>query len=203
MDIQEEFDFAARLIHRTAIRIIEKSRLTGADKGDIQQDLWLELLTRLPKYQVHRGHPRAFITLVLKNHAASILKAMTAAKRARGVPIRSLNKVISDDSDDPQELHETISVDDYLRLTRGPVRTEEERLDLALDVREFIAKLPPSDRVVCLLLIERDVTDIAGVIGIPRSTLRDLISRLRSTTEGLGMDDHRRCARRVRPKSDR
>ena len=66
-----------------------------------------------------------------------------------------------------------------MRLTCGTVRTEEDRRDLALDVRKVVAKLPPHDRVVCLLLIDRDVCDIANVIGLSRSTLRDLIKKLR------------------------
>jgi len=203
MDVHEELSFAARLIRKTAARMIGRTGLTGADLTDLQQDLWLELLTRLPKYQANRGHPRAFITLVVKNHAASIIKARSAAKRARGIPIRSLDEEIFDDTGDSQDMHETISVDDYLRLTRGSIRTEEERRDLAFDVRALFAKLPPHDRVVCMLLIDRDVTDIAGVVGIPRSTLRDLISRVRGATDGHGLDDYRQCARRERQGSDR
>lgn len=168
--------------------MVGKTGLLPDDIPDLQQDLWLELLSRLPSYRPERGGPRAFITLVVKNGAASILKARTAAKRGRGRPCLSLNREYVDDDGGSVELHETISADDYLRRTRGTVRSEEERRDLAHDVRNVINELPPIDRVVCLLLIDQDARGVARVVGMPRSTLRDLIKRLRKISKEAGLE---------------
>lgn len=179
MNIHDELDFASRIIRRIATRMIGKTGLVEADIPDLQQDLWLELLSRVPNFRADRGSPRAFITLVVRNKRASILTERMAAKRGNGVPCLSLDFEQEDDDGVPVAFHETISVDDYLQRTRGTIRSEKDRRDLALDVRKVVAKLPSHDRVVCLLLIDRDVCDIAKVIGLPRSTLRDLIKKLR------------------------
>ncbi len=190
MELQDDLAFASRLIHRVAGRMVGKTGLLPDDIQDLQQDLWLELLTRIPNYRPERGGPRAFITLVVKNGAASILKTRAAAKRGKGRPCLSLNREHEDEEGGSVEIHETISADDYLRRTRGTVRSEEDRRDLALDVRHSVDKLPPIDRVICLLLIDEDVCGVARVVGIPRSTLRDLIKRLRKISEEVGLEKY-------------
>jgi RNA polymerase sigma factor (sigma-70 family) len=166
-----------------ALRLVRRRGLTPDDLPDLEQDLWLDLCERLPDYRPERGHLRAFITTVVRHKAASILKARAAAKRGNGVPLRSLDEEFQDEEGYPDSLHETLSVDDYLRRTRGTVRSEEERRDLALDLRRFVGLLPPELRVVCLLLIDRNVCDLANVVGLPRSTLRDLVKQLRRLGE--------------------
>ena len=58
MDISQEHQFAARLIKAIAQRMVGTAGLLADDVPDLQQDLWLELLTRLPKYRADRGSPR-------------------------------------------------------------------------------------------------------------------------------------------------
>ncbi|HOX27264.1 MAG TPA: sigma-70 family RNA polymerase sigma factor [Candidatus Krumholzibacteria bacterium] len=181
--LEEEAGFATCLIRKMAHRMIGTAGFIEADRHDLQQDLWLDLLERFPKYRPDRGHVRAFIARVVKNKAASILAARRAAKRNGDLRMRSLDEEFDDEDGEPTERHETISVDDYLRRTRGITRSQSERQDLAIDIRRVIASLQPHEQVVCLLLIDRDVCDVANVIGLPRSTLRDLIRRLRQAQE--------------------
>lgn len=187
MESQKEFDFAARQISRVVPRLVGKAGIRYDDLPDLQQELWTDLQERFPDYRPDRGHIRAFIVRVIKNKVASILKARAAAKRGNGCPCLSLDREFEDDDGEVTKFHETISLDDYLSRTRGTVRSEEERRDLALDVRNMVNKLPPHQRVVCLLLIDRDVTDVSELMGLPRSTLRDSIKRLRQIAEKAGL----------------
>ena len=184
--------FITRLIDRVARRLVYQKGLTRDDVPDIKQDMWLDLLERLPGYRPDLGHYRAFVSRVVKNKAASILESRAASKRGNGRPCRSLSEEFEDEDGEETEFQETISVDDYLRRTRGTIRTEEERLDLAGDIRQLLDQLPAHHRVVCLLLIDRDVTDIANVVGVPRSTLRDAIKRLQRLGEKSGLKDYRK-----------
>lgn len=187
--LDEEIGFASRLIRKVVHRMIGAAGFIEADRRDLQQDLWLDLVERLPKYRSNRGHVRAFITRVVNNKVASILAARRAAKRNGDLRMSSLNEEFADEDGEPTERHETISIDDYLRRTRGITRSQSERQDLAIDIRRIIASLQPHERVVCLLLIDRDVCDVANVIGLPRSTLRDLIRRLRRAREVADYED--------------
>ena len=197
MTIQEEFDFANRVIRRIATRMIGTAGLVEADFPDLQQDLWLELLTRLPKYRAERGSPRAFITLVVRNRRASIMAERLARKRNGGKPCLSLDAEQDDAEGNPVPFHETLSVDDYLARTRGVPRTQEDIGDLGLDVRALVGSLQPRDRVVCLLLIDQDVTNVASTVGMPRRSLRDVISRFRHDAEERGLKEYFGKSRRL------
>jgi RNA polymerase sigma factor (sigma-70 family) len=190
MDALREFAFADRRIRNSTRRLVGMAGITDEDLKDLRQDIWVDLIRRLPRYRPDRGTRQAFIARVIRNRIASILKSRTAAKRGGGKPALSLNWESFDESGDPVELHESLSADHYLRLTRGVRRSEEERRDLALDVRKVVERLPPHHRVLCLLLIDHDVCNIANVVGIPRSTLRDLIKRLRSLCHDAGLADY-------------
>jgi len=170
--------------------MIGKAGLVEADFPDLQQDLWLELLSRIPDFRADRGSPRAFITLVIRNKRATIFAERLAAKRGKGKPCHSLDDEHEEDDGDTLPLHETISIDDYLARTRGLVRTQEDIRDLGLDVRALVNSLKPKDRVVCLLLIDRAVSNVAGVVGVPRRSLRDVISRLRMEALDWGLQEY-------------
>ena len=188
--LNHEQGFSARLIQRVTWKMVGKTAITKDDLEDIRHDLLEDLLKRLPNYRSERGPLRAFITLVVGNKAASILRARSAAKRGGGIPDLSLDREFEDEEGNPTEFHETISADDYIRRTRGTIRSEEERRDLALDVRKIVGKLKPHEQVVCLLLIESDVSGISTVVGKPRSTLRDLIKKLRKDAVQAGLEQY-------------
>lgn len=185
-----ESDFAARLIKNVARGMVGKTSLLADDVPDLQQDLWLHLLENIHHYCADRGHARAFITKVVKNKAASILAARAAEKRGGGSGCVSLNEEFEDDDGELSERHEAITVDDFLRLARGTIRSELARLELAMDVRKIIEQLPAHQYVICLLLIDKDQCAVANVVGLPRSTLRDLIKRLRKIARGAGLEDY-------------
>lgn len=190
MSLQREMPFVVRLIRKTAKRMVGKTGLIAADVEDLQQDLWLDMLQRLSGYRHDRGHIRAFLTHVVKNKAASILAARSAAKRGGGLRWVSLNEPFEDEDGEEVERLDAISVDDFLRLTRGTIRSEATRLELAIDVRKTVGQLPPPQRAICLLLIDENQCAVANVVGIPRSTLRDLIKRLRRIAKDAGLDDY-------------
>lgn len=190
MDALREKAFVDRRIRSFTRRLVGRAGIISDDLPDLRQEIWADLLERLPNYRAERGHLRGFLARVIRNKVASILKARVAEKRGAGTPDLSLNWEYEDGDGETVELHESLSVDQYLRRTRGTIRSEEDRRDLALDVHKIVNCLPAPQRAVCLLLIDRDVCDIANVIGIPRSTLRDLIKRLRELCDAAGLKEY-------------
>lgn len=190
MELRSEMAFTKGLIRKTARRMIGSSGIVADDVPDIQQDLWLDLLERMQKYNQDKGSVRAFVVRVVRNKSASIIRSRRAAKRRGDIGILSLNLETSDVDGESIEFQDLISVDDYLRLTRGATRTECERHDLAIDVRAIVSHLTPAQRVICLLLVDRNVCDVANVAGIPRSTLRGLIARLRLIGHDVGLEKY-------------
>lgn len=190
MYLRSEMTFTKGLIRKTARRMVGSSGIVADDVPDIQQDLWLDLLERMPRYSEDKGSVRAFVTRVVRNKSASMIRSRRTAKRRGDIGILSLNRETTDINGESIEFQDLLSVDDYLRLTRGATRTECERHDLAIDVRATVSHLPPAQRVICLLLVDRNVCDIANIVGIPRSTLRDLIARLRLIGYDVGLEKY-------------
>lgn len=190
MDALREKAFVDRRIRSLTRRLVGRAGITSDDLPDLRQEIWADLLERLPNYRAERGHLRGFMVRVVRNRLASILKARVAERRGGGKPDLSLNWEYEDGDGETVELHESLSVDEYLRLTRGARRSEEERRDLALDVRRLVDRLPPHHRAVCLLLIDHSVCGAANVVGIPRSTFRDVLSRLRLLCEEAGLEKY-------------
>lgn len=186
-----EWAFARRMINSISCRLIGRAAITIDDLEDLRQDMLCDLCERMSRYRPELGDIRTFITHVVQNKVATILKERRAEKRGGGIPNLSLDWESEDqeEDDDVADLKERYSVDDYLRLTRGPGRSVEEQLDLSFDLRRIITRLQPHEQVICLLLIDQDVSGTSSVIGIPRSTLRDLIKKLRviAKREGLGI----------------
>lgn len=186
-----EWAFAGRLINSISCRLIGKAAITIDDLEDLRQEMLCDLCERMSRYRPEMGDIQPFITHVVQNKVATILKERRAKKRGGGIPDLSLDWESEDqeEDDDVADLKERYSVDDYLRLTRGPGRSAEEQLDLGFDLRRIITRLQPHEQVICLLLIDQDVSGTSSVIGIPRSTLRDLIKKLRviAKREGLGI----------------
>ena len=186
-----EWAFAKRMIHSISYRLIGRAAITSDDLQDLRQDMLCDLCERMSRYRPELGELRTFITHVVQNKVATILKERRAKKRGGGIPNLSLDWESEDQEEDGDTVYlkERYSVDDYLRLTRVPGRTVEEQQDLIFDLRRIIACLHPHEQVVCLLLIDNDVSGTSSVINIPRSTLRDLIKKLRviAEREGLGI----------------
>lgn len=187
MELDSQMSFASRVIKHVAWWMVGKSGLTIDDFPDLKQELWLDLLQRLPSYRPDRGSLRGSIRRIVNNKAATMLEARTAAKRGGGIRFVSLNEESEDEDGVIIERHESLSADDYLRRTRGTTRSEGDRIDLALDLRTLLDRLAPSERALCLLLVDRDVCDVANILGIPRTTLRDVIKRLRVHGDAAGL----------------
>lgn len=187
MDRHQSDAYAERLIRRIARQLARRPEFRHEETADIRQTLWADLLQRLPRYRPERARLTTFIDRVTKHKAASLIEARRAAKRGNGRRHISLSFEMDDGEGGITELHETISQDHYLRWTRGAVRSEVDRLELAIDLEQAVSLLPAEDRVACLLLVEMNISDVARVLGVPRSTLYGTVYRLRRVFRDLGL----------------
>lgn len=191
MDNERDMQFAEQLIGKVAARLARLKISSFEDVDDYRQDLMADLWERFPHFDEAKGHLRAFITVVVLHREAATLAAKAAIKRGgRASRTLSLNEECKSEDGEVVERHETVSVDDYLRRTRGPARTEEARRDLAIDLRAFVAGLAPIDRAACDLLMDANPCQVARVLDMPRSTLRDRIARLERLAEEFGLREY-------------
>ena len=183
-------EYARNTIRHKARQLIGKYGLTPDDDEDLQQEMALDLLVRLPKFDPGRACLSTFIARIVERKISTIIRHRTRAKRDYRCRVYSLDERI-ENADDCSTLHDVISQGDCdLRVGRYG-RPEIERIDLRIDVSLVLAKLPPELRALARRLYTQSITEVARELRVSRSTLYETgIARLREAFEDKGLDEY-------------
>ena len=182
--------YAAGLIRFKARRLIGQAGFTASDREDIEQELMLDLLRRLPKYNPKRAQLNTFIARVVEHRIASLIEAQKAGIRDYRRCRCSLNECFEDADGRSVERVDTFDQEDYLLRTGGQSRPSEELSALAIDVAAVIEGLPHELRNLCRRLKAETVTGISRDTGVPRGTIYESIKKLREIFEDAGLKDY-------------
>ncbi len=154
---------------------VKKLFLRGVIRRDEQEDfaseLMLQLLTECRRHDQAPAPIEAMINQIVTTRIVSILRKRHAKKRAANVEPLADRDVGRD-----------------ARVGNGadPLRIVELRIDL----KAALERLRPQDREICDLLLREAVTPAARELGIPRSTLRDAIAKIRDVFRDAGLDKY-------------
>jgi RNA polymerase sigma-70 factor (ECF subfamily) len=178
------FEFG--IIKRKVRRMIGRAGFTPQDRGDLEQELLARLLQRLESFDPAQAHRKAFVTMVVEQSVANILRDKQAAKRDHR-RVTSLNVTVAAFEDGSIELAEAVGEREHnARRCRQP-RSAEELAQLISDVTEVMASLPDDLRELAEGLISQPLAAIAREWGVPRTTLGDRVRRLRRRFEDAGL----------------
>lgn len=147
----------AALIRRKAAQLAWCAGPGAADRDDIEQDLTIEVLTRLPDFDPERAGRDAFVRMVLAHAAADWLRRWN--RRPVPVPVAPTDTVPDPRAVDPAD---------------------------AAAVAEILAGLPEDLRAVTNLMPTETVAAIARALGISRSTAHRRVRELRARFEQAG-----------------
>ena len=182
--------YAVRLIKYKARQLIGKAGFTASDRDDLEQELILDLLRRLPKFNPKRAQLNTFIARVVEHKIASLIEARKAGIRDyRRCPF-SLNDRFEDEEGRSVERVDTFDQEDYLLRTGAQSRPSDELSALTIDVAAVVKTLPPELRELCRRLKAESVTEISRDTGVPRGTIYEGIKRLREIFEDAGLRDY-------------
>lgn len=180
--------YAAWLIRLKAKQLVGRAGFTQSDRPDIEQELHLDLLRRLPKLDESRAKRTTFIRHVVENRVASLLAERTAAARDYRRCTTSLDEPADGEGGScATALGDTLDGDAFLRrLGRGD-GDDAGGQDLRLDVERVLAALPEDLRALAEGLMAETASEVARRHGVAHSTLRYRIGRLREHCEGAGL----------------
>lgn len=169
----------SEMIRRKARQLVGKAGITICDAEDIEQDLQVDLLERMPKYDSSKADLCRFVKKLIRNRISKLLRERLAKKRGNGHSIMSLNEMLGASEGNDVELSETISD------PRDPDGRIAERQAI---VSEVIEHLPPELRELCELLKTLSVSEAAAILKTDRANLYRRIRCLREifSDEGLG-----------------
>ena len=182
--------YAAGLIRFKARRLVGQAGFTASDREDIEQELMLDLLRRLPKYNPKRAQLNTFIARVVEHRVASLIEAQKAGIRDYRRCRCSLNERFEDADGRSVERVDTFDQEDYRLRTGAQSRPSEELNRLAIDVATVLETLPPELRELCRRLKAETVTEISRDTGVPRGTIYESIKKLREIFKDVGLRNY-------------
>jgi RNA polymerase sigma-70 factor (ECF subfamily) len=182
---------AEKLIRRKAKELIGKAGFSRSDREDIEQELRLHVLQAIPQFDPQAGDWSAFLKTVIERTAAKLWQHSLAEMRH---PDRSesLQQLVQGEDGFLTEKANTLLEDAHTRRLGTTARSDHDRVDLVHDVATVLAKLPDDLRNLGERLQHQSVGEIARETGMPRSTLRDALKRLRAVFEEAGLDEYLR-----------
>jgi RNA polymerase sigma-70 factor, ECF subfamily len=164
-----------------------KLGLNKTDLDDMVQDIWLDLVQRLPGFDPRRSQHRTFLSRLVDHKVSNILRDRRAKRRdSRRCHSLNIPPMVGGDRD-----YAALLVDDVHSGRTGCFRRPDvEPADLAADIANIMAKMPAELRDLCRRLQSQSLTAIAREVGIPRTTLQESIKKIRRYFEDAGMRDY-------------
>lgn len=186
----------SRNIRIRAARLARSGAVPGLDVDDIEQELRLDLIRRVQKFDPTKSSFDTFADRVVANQIATLASA-TRAMRAERV-MQSLHVHVGEDEADggltlSDVLPETAAIDpvDEFALSHGA--------GLRGDVAKLLGALCPSSRRVAIALSHLSVAEAARALGVHRSTIYARLAIIRRTAQSLGLDEYFEAAPTVWP----
>lgn len=183
-------DYAVQLIRYKARQLARTEGFTAQDLEDICQDLLVDLLERLPKFDPTRATYRTFVDRVVNHRIANLLRHRRREKRTPRREVCSLNEYLEDEEGQPIQRVEILLVEEADRRLGRKTRTDQEMAELALDVPAALQCLSDNLRRLCEFLKTGSITEASRAMGIPRATLQDHRKKLREFLEAVGLQDY-------------
>ncbi|HOC94357.1 MAG TPA: sigma-70 family RNA polymerase sigma factor [bacterium] len=187
-ETSEQFDeYEITLIRIKSKSVVGKAGFLPDDMEDIMQDIIVDLLERLPKYNPDKSSRHTFIDDLANNKIARMLCDKSAAKRHYSLAPATLDmvdgKVHGDDAEPVSEKNEICS--DTSRTL-----SDFEIIELRQDIVRALKKLPPKLRDICVMLMQKNICAVAAETGIPKATLIDHIKKIRNYFEISGLEKY-------------
>lgn len=173
-------DFTPYLLQQTAMRasLLQSSLgFTADDWDDLRQDLALDCLRRLPRFDGSRGNWRGFVHGVVRNHACVLA--------ARHIHRRQFQPLESDDSDTLNGKAHDACAEDFRPF-----------LELGLDTQRVLNGLPDDLQRIARYLAEMPISGVRRKTGLTLAQLNHRIRRLRAAFIAAGFAPCRRGAAR-------
>jgi len=179
-------DHAATVIFFKARQLKGRAGWTRSDREDIEQDLRIDLLRRLPRFDPARGTRRSFVRHVVEKRVCTLLEGRKAAMRdyrRHG----SLDEEVEDGEGGSESRGDTLDAAECRERLGLPVPDEETALNLRLDLEAALRSLPPLLRDLSDRLRTATPSELARASGVPRTTLLERMGRIRAHLERAGL----------------
>ena len=174
-------EYARTLIRVKARQIVCRPGFSRSDTGDVEQDLYLHLLSQAQQFDPTRGSINTFIARVVDSAVAMLVRERRRNKRAPalGVVVQSVEVMVDQPDGPPAPLGATLSQADAERRTGGDSMSNTEMFELVEDVAHLIDALPPELQAVCRARMDRNRSETERDLGHSRRSLDTAMELIR------------------------
>lgn len=182
--------YVANLIRRKARQLVGHYGFRTTDREDIEEDLTVDLLRRMPNYDASRSGFRTFATRVVEHAVARMAEYRTAAVRDCRLEVRSLQETIA--AGDGEQLPvEDLPHEDASLVQRGHGSgSSPEEQDLRIDLDRALGRLTMEQRELCLQLMTSTISEIASAKGMSRARLYEIRREIQAVFEQAGLREY-------------
>ena len=170
--------YAGKVITYHARQLSRSPGFRAAEQLDLEQDLWLDLIARMPRYDPAKASVNTFIARIVENKCVSMVRHRRAAKRHPGRVEASLNDHVKDCDGRVVDRHQT---------TPEASNTPQRHRDLERDVADVLARLSPVHGDVARLLASGTINSAAKELGISRRIVQRTTEELRAAFGDAGL----------------
>ncbi len=189
-------EYAIRLIRHKARQLVGRAGFVEADRQDIEQELVVDLLRRLPHFDAARAKRETFITRIVEHQVATLIETQKAGIRDYRRRAGSLDERREDRDEDAgnsaSDLPPVLDQKEYRREVLAAARRGGDLLALRADLARVLAELPAELRKLVEDLHTATASEIARKRCIPRGTLYEAIAKLRNRFDTAGLHDYLR-----------
>jgi len=184
-------EYAARVIRHKARHLVGTAGFTESDRDDLEQEMMLDVITRLPKFDANKGTPKTFVARIIERKISKLIRHRTSDMRDYHREAFSLNESIEDGDGGSIERGDLVSRESIDPVVATHSRTGADEMALLLDLKTVLAGLPDHLRRLCeVLKTGTTISDAARELGVPRTTLHDHVTKLRSLFEDAGLREY-------------
>jgi len=183
--------YAVKLIRTKSRQLCKQPDFSLNDRLDIEQELMIELAERLPTFDPDRASEEAFITWVVLQRIADLIRSQRTKKRRADVEATSLNDLVhTSESGSKEEKWATLDYEIFQEFAGSDSKSHNERIDLEIDLGRVMKDLPEELSRLCELLSKYSISETARRLCISRTSLYKSIHELRDAFEKAGMRDY-------------
>jgi RNA polymerase sigma factor (sigma-70 family) len=175
-------------VRKKVRQIVGQAGFTTQDRDDLEQEMACRLLLCWKSFDPHKGPPGALLKTAGSRIVAKLLRAQRARKRDRRLT-RSLQVLAPSEDMALVELAQTISQREQDARLRQRSRTDQESAELAQDLHDILARLPPRLQALAELLKEKSRSAAARALELSPAKARLLLRLLRELL-GTNMQDY-------------
>jgi RNA polymerase sigma-70 factor (ECF subfamily) len=177
-------------VRKKARKLIKHKCFLSSDLEDLEQELMIDLLSKLIHYNSSKSSLQTFTQNIIENKASNMIRDISRKKRGSQMAICSLYEPIGvgDNKDEAYLLIDTISADSS--FYEYSISDLTRQLEFEFDVRQVINKLPDNLGKLCKLLQIMTVAEIAEETGTSRNTVYKALKMLRTIFADSNIQDY-------------